>query len=118
MITFANVVTRSSFYRTWRYRFALGAWWAVAVDGVCDHRFRYLRRCPRRLSHQKVEFRLQFGAILDIAGDRAVEMSYWVGFCALRSIPGWVPILFVIRGTFIDAIRSFASEAGLHRIWC
>jgi CDP-diacylglycerol--glycerol-3-phosphate 3-phosphatidyltransferase len=54
----------------------------------------------------------KFGGILDIAGDRAVEMSYWIAFCALGWIPVWVPLLYLIRGTFVDAIRSFASEQG------
>src|SRR5262249_12893550 len=52
------------------------------------------------------------GGILDIAGDRAVEMSYLVAFSALGWIPAWIPILFVIRGTFVDAVRSYASEQG------
>jgi len=54
----------------------------------------------------------KFGGILDIAGDRAVEMSYWIAYCALGWIPLWVPLLYLIRGTFVDAVRSFASEQG------
>lgn len=54
----------------------------------------------------------KFGAILDIAGDRVVEMAYWIAFAALGWIPVWVPLVFLVRGTFVDAIRSFASEQG------
>lgn len=54
----------------------------------------------------------KFGGILDIAGDRAVEMCYWIAFCALGWIPVWIPLVYVVRGTFVDAIRSFASEQG------
>lgn len=61
---------------------------------------------------RKLNLASKFGGILDIAGDRAVEMCYWVAFAALQWIPAWVPILFVIRGTFVDAIRSFASDQG------
>ena len=113
MINVANVVTVS------RVGVALGAiallWWnadvwrwtafgitafviyADALDG-------YLARKLNQAS--------KFGGILDIAGDRAVEMCYWVAFCALGWIPAWIPILFVIRGTFVDAVRSFASDKG------
>jgi CDP-diacylglycerol---glycerol-3-phosphate 3-phosphatidyltransferase len=54
----------------------------------------------------------KFGAMLDIAGDRAVEMSYWIVFASLGWIPVWVPLLFLIRGIFVDAIRAQASEQG------
>lgn len=85
---------------TWRWTsFGITAFviYADALDG-------YLARKLNQAS--------KFGGILDIAGDRAVEMSYWVAFCALGWIAAWVPILFVIRGTFVDAVRSFASEQG------
>jgi len=55
----------------------------------------------------------KFGAILDIAGDRCVEMAYWIVFCALQWIPAFVPLLFLVRGTFVDAMRSHAGEQGL-----
>jgi phosphatidylglycerophosphate synthase len=54
----------------------------------------------------------KLGGILDIAGDRCVEMLYWIVFSVLQWIPVWVPILFLVRGTFVDAIRSFFSEQG------
>lgn len=54
----------------------------------------------------------KFGGILDIAGDRAVEMAYWICFSALHWIPVWVPLLYLVRGTFVDAVRSHAAEGG------
>lgn len=54
----------------------------------------------------------KLGGILDIAGDRVVEMAYWIVFSTLLWIPVWVPLLFLVRGTFVDAIRSHASEQG------
>lgn len=53
------------------------------------------------------------GAVLDIAGDRVVEMAYWIGFAVLNWIPLWIPLLFLVRGTFVDAVRAQASEQGL-----
>lgn len=54
----------------------------------------------------------KLGGILDIAGDRVVELAYWIVFASLGWIPVWVPLLFVVRGIFVDAIRSHASEQG------
>jgi phosphatidylglycerophosphate synthase len=52
------------------------------------------------------------GAMLDIAGDRVVEMAYWIAFAVLGWVPLWIPLLFLVRGTFVDAIRSQAAEKG------
>ncbi len=61
---------------------------------------------------RKLNLTSKLGAILDIAGDRAVELCYWIAFGALGWIPVWVPLIFVVRGTFVDAIRSALSEKG------
>lgn len=55
----------------------------------------------------------KFGGILDIAGDRAVEMAYWIVFSCLHWVPVFVPLLYLVRGTFVDAIRAHVSEQGL-----
>ena len=72
--------------------------WGDALDG-------YLARKLNQTS--------KFGALLDIVGDRVVEMAYWIAFSALGWVPVWVPLLFLVRGNFVDAIRSVASEQGL-----
>jgi phosphatidylglycerophosphate synthase len=54
----------------------------------------------------------KMGAILDIAGDRVVEMAYWIVFAVLQWIPVWIPLLYLTRGTFVDAVRAQASEMG------
>lgn len=71
--------------------------WADGIDG-------YLAR--------KLDQCTKLGGILDIAGDRVVEMAYWIAFAVLGWIPVFVPLLFLVRGTFVDAIRSHASEQG------
>lgn len=55
----------------------------------------------------------KLGAVLDIAGDRVVEMAYFIVFAILGWIPAWIPLLFLVRGTFVDAIRAQASEQGM-----
>jgi CDP-diacylglycerol--glycerol-3-phosphate 3-phosphatidyltransferase len=61
---------------------------------------------------RKLNQATKLGAILDIAGDRVVEMAYWIVFSILGWIPAWIPLLFLVRGTFVDAIRAQASEQG------
>lgn len=48
----------------------------------------------------------QFGAMFDIAGDRIVELTMWIVLADLGMVPVWVPIVFVVRGTIVDAIRA------------
>lgn len=71
--------------------------WGDGLDGFFA---RKLNQCTK------------LGAVLDIASDRVVEMMYWIAFAVLHWIPVWVPLLFLIRGTFVDAIRAQASEQG------
>ena len=71
--------------------------WADGLDGYFARKFNQSSK---------------LGGILDIAGDRVVELAYWIVFASLHWIPVWVPLLFLVRGTFVDAIRSHASEMG------
>jgi len=48
----------------------------------------------------------QFGAMFDIAGDRIVELTMWIVLANLALVPIWVPLVFVVRGTIVDAIRA------------
>ncbi|MBX9722320.1 MAG: CDP-alcohol phosphatidyltransferase family protein [Candidatus Obscuribacterales bacterium] len=70
-------------------------------DGLDGYFARKLNQCTK------------LGAVLDIASDRVVEMMYWIVFASLHWIPVWVPILYLVRGTFVDAIRAQASEQGM-----
>jgi CDP-diacylglycerol--glycerol-3-phosphate 3-phosphatidyltransferase len=81
----------------WAFYLTIFVIYADALDG-------FLARLLKQTS--------KFGAILDIAGDRIVEMTYWIAFSALNWVPVWVPLLFLVRGTLIDAIRNFYSEKG------
>jgi CDP-diacylglycerol--glycerol-3-phosphate 3-phosphatidyltransferase len=53
------------------------------------------------------------GAVIDILGDRVVEMTYWIIFVALGWLPAWVAIAIAARGIVVDGIRSLALERGL-----
>lgn len=72
--------------------------WADGLDG-------YFAR--------KLNQSTKFGGMLDIAGDRIVEMAYWITFAALSWIPLWVPLLFLVRGGLVDVVRAQAAERGL-----
>lgn len=70
-------------------------------DGLDGYFARKLNQCTK------------LGAILDIAGDRVVEMMYWIAFAVMGWIGLWVPLLYLVRGTFVDAIRAQATEQGM-----
>ncbi len=53
------------------------------------------------------------GSVLDIAADRAVEYSLWVTFAVMGLVPLLIPIIVLLRGTFVDAFRSVAPARGL-----
>ncbi len=53
------------------------------------------------------------GSVLDIAADRAVEYSLWVTFAVMGLVPLLIPIVVLLRGTFVDAFRSVAPARGL-----
>lgn len=53
----------------------------------------------------------QFGAMFDIAGDRIVELTMWIVLAHLGLVPVWVPVIFVVRGTIVDAIRASQTRS-------
>jgi CDP-diacylglycerol---glycerol-3-phosphate 3-phosphatidyltransferase len=53
----------------------------------------------------------QFGAMFDIAVDRIVELTLWVVFAHLALAPVWVPLVFVVRGSIVDAIRAQQAKS-------
>ncbi len=52
------------------------------------------------------------GSKLDIAVDRVVELVMWVVYANLDLISVAIPIIVIIRGTMVDAVRSFSIVWG------
>jgi len=52
------------------------------------------------------------GAQFDILGDRVVENLLFTFFATAGLITLWVPVLFFVRGTLTDFLRSVAARAG------
>jgi len=52
------------------------------------------------------------GSVLDIMADRSVELVMWVVYAYLGLIPLAIPIICVLRGTIVDALRSVHIGAG------
>jgi CDP-diacylglycerol---glycerol-3-phosphate 3-phosphatidyltransferase len=73
---------------------------AIALDGVDG----YLAR-RRGLA-------TPLGAQLDILGDRVVENLFFTFFAVSGLISLWVPVLFFVRGTATDLVRSLAARTG------
>lgn len=72
----------------------------IALDGVDGW-------VARRFNQETL-----FGATFDIAIDRIVEIVLWVVLAHLGFIGVWIPLLFVIRGNLVDAIRSRGAASG------
>lgn len=72
----------------------------IALDGVDGW-------VARRRNEESV-----FGATFDIAADRIVENVLWVVLAHLGLIGVWVPLLFIVRGNLVDAIRSKGAAEG------
>ena len=47
-----------------------------------------------------------FGAVLDIAIDRTVELGMWFVLVDLGAAPLWAALVFVVRGALVDALRA------------
>lgn len=54
----------------------------------------------------------QFGAVLDIAGDRVVENAYWIAFAHLGLVPVALPLIVMTRGFLVDSLRSVSYGDG------
>lgn len=53
------------------------------------------------------------GSVLDIATDRTLEVILWVVFAHLHIIPIIIPLIIIIRGITVDAVRSVGMSKGL-----
>ena len=87
---------------TWAYIIALVLTIiAFAMDGLDGYLARKLNQSS------------EWGSVLDILGDRIVEVSYWIVFAVI----GWLniifPLIFVARAFTTDGIRSVALSKGM-----
>ena len=62
---------------------------------------------------RKLKESSKLGAVVDILGDRVVEMTYWIVFAAFGWVPVWVAVLVAARGIVVDGVRALALERGL-----
>ena len=53
------------------------------------------------------------GSVFDIATDRTMEYVLWVIYAHLGLISVLVPIIVLIRGTSVDAVRSIGMKKGV-----
>ena len=52
------------------------------------------------------------GSVLDIMVDRSVEIVLWIVFGHLGLVPLAIPLIFVVRGTVVDSLRSIGVQEG------
>ena len=84
--------------------FAIVAFFLTIIVIYMDSLDGYLAR--------KLNVASDFGALLDIAGDRIVENTFWIFFAAHDNISFWIPIVIVTRGFLVDMVRSLAFSDG------
>jgi phosphatidylglycerophosphate synthase len=82
----------------WNVPFILGIIMMDSIDGW--------------IARKRAETSL-LGSVLDIAADRSIEFILWVVFADLDLIPIAVPIIVLIRGTAVDAVRSIGMKHGV-----
>ncbi|MBN1782706.1 CDP-alcohol phosphatidyltransferase family protein [bacterium] len=61
---------------------------------------------------RKLDEKTVLGGLLDIAGDRIVEMVLWICLADLKLIPIWIPIVVISRGISTDTIRGYVLRFG------
>jgi CDP-diacylglycerol--glycerol-3-phosphate 3-phosphatidyltransferase len=52
------------------------------------------------------------GSVLDIMADRSVELVLWVCYANLGLVPVAIPIIYILRGTVVDSLRSVHVRQG------
>lgn len=65
---------------------------------------------------RKYNMKSKVGGILDVVGDRILELSYWIYFASTGAIPFWIPLLFASRGIIVDGIMGYARMNGYTRM--
>lgn len=52
------------------------------------------------------------GSVLDIMADRSVELVMWVVYAHVGLIPVAIPIIYILRGVVVDALRNMHVSEG------
>ena len=97
LFVLAMLFVPSAVWYAWAFGLTVAVIWLDGVDG-------YLAR--------KFGESSKLGALVDILSDRAVEQVYWISFAVLGWVPLWVPLTVVMRGIWVDGLRSLALERG------
>lgn len=78
---------------------------AIAVVVLLDSLDGYVARKRHETS--------QFGAIIDIVGDRIVEVACWIVFAHMGLLPVWIPLLVITRAFLVDGLRASSYSEGM-----
>ena len=61
---------------------------------------------------RKLQCATVLGSLLDVAGDRITEITFWITYTAMGFVPAWAPIIILSRAVLTDAFRAMAAERG------
>ncbi len=91
--------------------YAASPWLRLAVTGLVAVVFA-LDGIDGWVARRRGEASL-LGSLYDIAADRVVENVLWIVLADLDAVPVWVPLVFVARGSLVDAVRAELAGRGV-----
>ncbi len=117
LLTLARVALLFVVVATWARQTLLDAWWLDLAMVALLVWVIFMDALDGWVARRRGEAS-ELGALLDIAGDRIVELVLW-GFFAIRRdaagqplVPYWVPIVIITRTVATDLVRSVAFQHG------
>ncbi len=117
LLTLARVILLFVVIRVWARKTHIDLWWLDLLMVLLLAWVIFMDALDGWVARKRHE-ESDMGALLDIAGDRIVELVLWV-FFAIRQhldgtpfVPYWVPVVIITRTVVTDLIRSIAFQKG------
>lgn len=117
LLTIARVILLLVVVRVWARESYVELWWLDLAMVVLLAWVIFMDALDGWVARRRQEAS-DAGALLDIAGDRIVELVLWVFFALRQDVDGrplvaaWVPLVIITRTVTTDLIRSLAFQEG------
>lgn len=117
LLTIARVLLLFGVVAVWARKTHFELWWLDLLMVVLLAWVIFMDALDGWVARKRHE-ETEVGALLDIAGDRIVELVLWVFFAVRQDasgspfVPYWVPAVIITRTVVTDLIRSVAFQKG------